>query len=95
MRKLFILTAASALVAFGGTALAQGAGDPGVNGSLSVTPPGASGHYAPYDAAPRGWRSNPYWRSAHRGDSLPRYAQSVPDNYWPGPQNWQYTPGPL
>ena len=95
MRKLFTIGAAAAFMAFSGPAFALGAGNPGVDGRLTVTPPRARGAYAPYDVAPRVSRPNPYWRSAPRGDNLPRYAQSAPDSYWPGPQDWQYTPGPL
>ena len=92
MRKLFTAAAAVAFMALSVPAFAQGGGNPGVSGNLSVTP---RGDYAPYVAAPRAWRPDPYWRNAPRGQGLPRYAQSVPDNYWPGPQGWQYTPGPL
>jgi len=96
MRALLILAAAAGFMALSGPALAQGGGDPGVNGSLTVTPPGATWPYAPYVVAPERWRHYSYWGSAPRGDSLPRYAQSVPDYYWPGPQGWNgFGPGPL
>jgi len=85
MWKLLTFAAATAFLALGGPAMALGGGDPAVNGSVTATPPGARGPYEPH-AAPHRWRRHDYWR-ARRGDSLPRYAQTMPNYYWPGPQD--------
>lgn len=100
MRKLFTVAATAAIVAFSGPAFAQGGGNPGVAGGLSVVPSSAQNPYAngpyrrPYaDAAPR-W-SRDYWGAPHE-ESLPRYAQYTHDYNWPGPQDGvNFEPGPL
>ena len=94
MRTLLIAAAAAILMALSGPSLAFNGG--GVNGSLSVTHPGARDAKGRHVPRPGHWRRHRYWRGAHNWRGLPRYAQPMPDYYWPGPQDWQgFGPGPL